>query len=127
MREIATSFYMDLLFADPSTKMVIKCKNEVWKSTQVRVTKHMQNRLTIPLMVMETKTALEALPKQSCPSEDSLTPLFYLKYWEILGHTLSDASQQIGITCIMPHEMSKGLVFLILRVKGYQLTLRNGV
>ena len=55
MRNIATRFYMELLSADPTTETVTQCRYEVWKSTQIKVTEHMQKRLALPLTIIELK------------------------------------------------------------------------
>lgn len=56
-----------------------------------KVTNDMNAKLTLPFCAAEIKQAVFSMYPLKAPGEDSLTALFFQKYWDVIGHETSSA------------------------------------
>ena len=78
----------------------------------------MRTNLSKPFTSLEIEEALQALPKNSCPGEDGLSPEFYKNNWDLCKDALCAPFQEIMDTGIMPEEWNDGLISLIPKGEG---------
>ena len=125
LREVATDFYRDLLTTDPLVETQSVCRQQVWEHIQRRVTDPMRASLAQPFSAAELRDALRALPRDSCPGEDGLAPVFFLQYWDMLGEDLCRCMQYIVDHGRMPQSFGAGLIFLIPKGEGVSEDIRK--
>ena len=74
----------------------------------------------------EMSEAIQALPKHSCTSMDGLTPMFFIKYWDLFKADLCTTFQQIlHDDCMPPHYFTQGLIYFIPQSKGPSLDIKK--
>ena len=125
MREMATSFYRDLLSAESESESVLECRQQVLGYVRRSVTLEMCGQLLAPFSETELLTALKALPRHSCPGRDGLSPIFFLEHWDLLKEGLLLAFQEIMDSGFMPESLSEGMIFLIPKEGGNRDELRH--
>lgn len=79
------------------------------------VQEKMNVQLIAPLMGEKLRNVAASLPHNSCLVEDGLTPIFFLKYWELMEENLVLAFQHMFLERFMPSSIAKGMIFLILK------------
>ena len=85
VRELATSFYRELLSAEAPLTHQLACRQEVWRHARRVVSSEMQDALLSPLTCEELPEALRALPSNSCPGQERLGLSFLMQHWELVG------------------------------------------
>ena len=125
MREIATRYYSNLLSAISFSDEDLISRSCVWNKMSSRITQDMNASLQDVLTHEELSEALQALPKNSCPGMDGLTPSFFIKYWDLFKSDLCTAFQQILREGIMPSHFTEGIIYLIPKSEGPSLDIKK--
>ena len=118
IRELASSFYRELLSAEAPSENQLACRPEVWGHVRRVVTSEMQDALLSPLTCEELAKALHALLRDSCPGEDGLGLRFFLQYWELVSPGLRALFQRVLDTGCTPESLTEGLIYLIPKEGG---------
>ena len=65
----------------------------------------------------EVWQALKQMHPTKFPGSDSMSPIFYQRYWDVVGPQVVDYVLQILRTSIMPNGLNSTYICLILKVK----------
>ena len=125
LRTIATHFYSSLLTCDEASGTFRESRQRVLRHVQRSVTDDMRRRLLAPFSESELLDALRALPRDRCPGEDGLSPLFFLTHWDLLKEGLVLAFQEIMAEGVMPESLTEGFIFLIPKEGGDREDIRH--
>ncbi len=110
---IETRYYEHLLTAEPLSQQVMECRNQIWSHINEIVPPNMNRKLVVPFSSEELRTSLWALPKHSCPGEDSLSVTFFQEYWGIIGERFQLVCKENFETGHMPVPMAASLIYMI--------------
>ena len=109
MCHIATERFKQLLTAENLSSDMVDCRQTLWAQISLRVSATLQAQLLQPFTIEELASALQDLPRHSCPGIDGLTPGFFLQYWYLIKEDLQLAFD-IGH---LSEAWAVGLIFLI--------------
>ena len=113
MRDIATTYYHQLLSAKSFSEEDLNKRQLVLETTQQKVTHVMASQLLQPFTDTEVWTTAKSLGKYVCPGKDAIGVVFYLHYWDLLGPILTRAVNLIFSTGNMPDEWTEGIIYMI--------------
>ena len=113
MRDIATTYYHQLLSAKSFLEEDINKRQLVLETIQQKVTHVMASQLLQPFTDTEVWTTAKSLGKYVCPRKDAIGMVFYLHYWDLLGLTLTRAINLIFSTGNMHDEWTEGIIYMI--------------
>ena len=78
----------------------------------------MNNQLLREFREDEVKKALKQMHPTKSPSPDSMHPIFYQKYWDVVNSNVSHYVLQALNSSIMPDGLNETSICLILKVSA---------
>ena len=113
MRDIATTYYHQVLYAKSFSEEDLNNRQLVLETVQQKVTHVMAAQLLQPFTNTEVWTTAKSLGKNVCPRKDAIGGVFYLHHWDLLGPILTRAVNLIFSTGNMPDEWTEGIIYMI--------------
>ena len=80
----------------------------------------MNNVLLESFKADEVWQALQQMHPTKSPGPDGMSPIFYQKYWDIVGVNVSSCVLQALNTGVMPRDINNTYICLILKIKNPQ-------
>ena len=118
MRDIATTFYKNLLTTQQFSDQQIQKRKSVLDCLEHKVSHEMAESLVKEISSTEVRAALVAVGKNVCPGNDGLSPEFFLEYWDDIVDAFTTALQEVFHLGRMPIEWNEGMIYLIPKVEG---------
>ena len=118
MREIATSFYKNLLNTQQFSVEQLQKRKIVLDCLEHKVSNEMAEALVKPISSAEVRAALVAIGKNVWPGKDGLSPDFFLEYWDDIADVFTASLQEVFKLGRMPAEWNEGMIYLIPKLEG---------
>ena len=83
-----------------------------------KVTQDMNDTLTAEFKAEEVGRALHQMHPTKAPGPDCMSPIFYQKYWDIVGPNVIDCVLNTLNIGVMPYGLNETYICLILKVKS---------
>jgi len=83
-----------------------------------RVTQEMNKALLKEFRAKEFWSALKQMHPTKSPGTDGMSPIFYQKYWDIVGLSVSNCILQALVTGIMPRDINDTYICMIPKTKN---------
>ena len=109
MRDIATTYYHQLLSAKSFSEEDINKRQLVIETVQQKATHAMASQPLQPFTNTKVWTTAKSLGKNVCLGKNAIGLVFYLHYWDLLGSTLTKAVNLIFSTWHMLDEWMEGI------------------
>ena len=85
-----------------------------------RVTPEMNEELIKEFKVVEVWQALQQMHPTKSPGSDGMSPIFYQKYWDVVGPSVSNCVLQVLNSGVMPKGINDTYICLIPKTKNPQ-------
>ena len=118
MRDIATSFYKNLLNTQQFSVQQLQKRKIVLDCLEHKVSNEMAEALVKAISSAEERAALVAVGKNVCPGNDGLSLEFFLEYWDDIADVFTSSLQEVFKLGRMPAEWNEGMVYLIPKLEG---------
>ena len=94
--------------------------DESLDAVEERMTPEMNEELQKEFKAVEVLNALKQMHPTKAPGPDGMSPIFYQKYWNIVGPSVTNCVLQALNTGTMPKDINKTYICLIPKTKNPQ-------
>ena len=118
MRDIATTFYKNLLTTQQFSSQQLQKRKIVLDFLEHKVSNEMVESLVKEISSAEVRVALVDVVKNVFLGNDGLSPDFFLEYWDDIADVFTTTLQEVFHLGRMLLEWNEGMIYLIPKVEG---------
>ena len=115
IQDIISNYFSSIYRSDQPSHF-----SPVIDAVETKVTAEMNDSLLQDFQPEEVHVALQQMHPIKSPGPDGMPPIFFQKYWNIVGQNVSDCILNILNTGVMPLEMNETHICLIPKTKNPQ-------